>query len=261
MYKKLVLIAVCFLLLARPVSAQSANFLQSLDSKITTYRSLINDYRSKEDQFSIAANQYYNLKTLRSQEEAVIAARVLFVSRADVMISYLETLKFALTEGTGVELSRRDVLIAEIDNFIIGLKVHRQKAEIATDRLLIEEQALYFENLEKSLISVIYRALSLYKIGQMQGTLDQVKLVQTALTEYIANSNLSATAKNEKQRGMDELERNLTEIQLNITNTLVIYDEEIKRFDSGSFRTIQTSLSKGFTILTQTINFTKELAQ
>lgn len=92
------------------IHAQVPTPLPTLNDLHNQYRAALVDYRTKEDQFSIAAQQYYTLKTLAAEETAVKAARDVDLSRVDTLLIYIQALRTSLDTNNGIELSRKNTL-------------------------------------------------------------------------------------------------------------------------------------------------------
>jgi hypothetical protein len=233
-----------------PLATLKASYKQSLDV-----------YRSSEDQFYIASQQYYQLRTLSSQSEAVKAARQVMLNRADTLLVYLQMLQTALATNPGIEITRRNAVDNQITLLVDALKRHRSRVEIATDRIIIEQEAAFMDATQPTFTQVSYQALSLIKIGAVQAAVDQLTLAQSALVSYISTAPISETNRTEKERGNDEITRSLTEMKNTITDALLAYDQSVDNTDSSSFHSIQQTLGTAYGNLTQNLEYIKELSQ
>ncbi len=232
-----------------------------LDDLKLQYRASLDKYRSSEDQFSIAASQYYNLKTLASQEEAVRAAREVGLARVDTLLIYIQALRTTLDTKNGIELARKNSLQKQFDLLVDNLKRHRARLEIATDRLKIEDENVFMENQAELIQALCYEALSLIKIGAVQAALDQLVITKDGLDQYISTAKISETTRSEKQRGSEELARSIEDVKRNLSLSLTAYDTGLENADSSLFRKVQDTLNPAYTGLTQGQEFVKELAQ
>ncbi len=262
--RALLFILAAALLLVFPrskVTAQVPTPLPTLADLKIQYRTSLDLYRSKEDQFSIAAAQYYNLGTLASQEEAVRAAREVGLARVDTLLIYIEALRTTLEIKNGIELNRKDTLQRQFTLLVDSLKKHRARFEIATNRLQIEDENTFMENQQDLIEALCYEALSLIKIGASQAALDQLVITKDELDKYIATVKISETARTEKQRGSDEIGRTIENIRSTINLTLTKYDEGLENSDNSLFRQVQEMLLPAYANLTQALEFVKELSQ
>lgn len=259
----LFLLSLAFLLLVptpRAV-AQVPTPLPTLEELKLQYRLSLDAYRTKEDQFSIAAQQYYTLRTLASQEEAVKAAREVGLARADTLLIYIQALRTTLDTKSGIELNRKDTLQRQFDLLVDSLKKHRSRFEIATDRLQIEAENNFMEEQQPLIEALSYSALSLIKIGAAQAALDQLVTTKDELDKYILGAEISETQRSEKQRGSDELGRTIDNIKATITLALTDYDTGLGNADNSLFRKVQDILLPAYSGLTQALEFVKELAR
>lgn len=241
--------------------AQEATSLPSLPDLKIQYRASLDAYRTKEELFSIAAQQYYTLKTLASGEEAVRAAREVNLARVDTVLIYIQNLRTTLDTNNGIELSRGESLQKQFDLLVEALKRHRSRVEIATTRQLIEQENLYLESLQESIEALCYEALSLIKIGSIQAALDQLIVTKDELDKYILEAKTSETVRSEKQRGAEEITRSIDSIKTNINLALESYDKELENADLSLFQKVQELLEPGFAGLTQALEFVRELAK
>lgn len=241
--------------------AVSATPLPVLSDLKTQYRRALDEYRVKEDQFSIASQQYYALKTLAAQEEAVRATREVNIARVDTILIYIQTLRATLDTNQGIEISRKNVLQTQFTLLVDSLKRHRSRVEIANNRIQIEQENIFMQNQQDQIAALCYQALSLIKIGLIQSALDQLVLTQTTVNEYISTAAISETVRTEKQRGSDEVTRSIDTIKLTIATATQVYDEGSERPDSSLFRGVQDALVPAYSNLTQAGEFIKELAQ
>ncbi len=254
-------LAVCFLLL---VVSGTVAYAQdpSLIALKNAYKRSLDEYRVKEDLFFVASQQYNALKTLAAQEEAVRAAREVMQVRADTMLSYYQALQASLDATPGVELSRKAAFTNQLALFVETIKAHRSRLEIATDRLVIEREANFFESLEPQALLNAYQGLSLLKIGQLQTSLDRLGVVKEQVDNAIANNtSMSETTRTEKERGSAEVARSIQTAMDQLKGTIGQFDKDLSHTDASSFHQIQSKLSVTYGVLTQGVEFLQELAR
>jgi hypothetical protein len=256
-----VLLALLLILPVHVAFAQVPTPLSTLDDLKFRYRASLDLYRSKEDQFSIAAQQYYVLGTLAAQEEAVRSAREVGLARVDTLLIYIEAIRLTLESNTGIELNRKDTLQRQFSLLVDNLKKHRSRLEIVTNRLQIEDENFYLEGQQKLIEALCYEALSLIKIGAAQKALDQLVITKDELDKYISVAKISETARTERQRGSDEIGRSIENIRSTINLTLTEYDEGLEGADNSLFRKVQEQLGPAYRGLTQALAFVKELSK
>ena len=267
MRRCLFILAVVFLLiLPSPVAyAQTASPdatpLPALSDLKDQYRKSLDDERAKEDQFSIASQQYYTLQTLAAESDAVRAAREVDLARVDTLLIYLQTLHTTLDTNLGIELSRKTTLEQQLDLLVDTLKRHRARVEIATNRIQIEQENVFLANQEATIEGLCYEALALIKIGAVQAALDQLVLTQQSVNDYIASAPISETTRTDKQRGSDEVSRSIDTIKQILSDAMNTYDSNIQHSDSTLLTQVQGVLGPAYANLTQSLEFIKELSQ
>lgn len=258
---------VCFFfLLALPIPRSKAQDTVStpppnIEDLRTQYRKSLDDYRNKEDQFSIASQQYYTLKTLASQEDAVHATRDVELARVNTILIYIQNLRATLDAHSGVELSRKMALGKQFDLLVTTLKEHRSRVEIAINRIQVEQENVFMEKQQDTVTALSYEALSLIKIGAIQAALDQLVVTQQSVNDYIAKAPISETTRLEKQRGSDEVTRSIDTIKQTVARAMNTYDVGLTHVDNSFFRKIQEILGPAYGNLTQSLEFVKELSQ
>ncbi|PWU22499.1 hypothetical protein C5B42_05790 [Candidatus Cerribacteria bacterium 'Amazon FNV 2010 28 9'] len=256
--------SIALLLVAQPTlaaHAQTATPTTSIADMQQQYSQLLNSYRNSEEQFSIAAQQYYQLKTLASQRDAVTAARQVMLDRVDTLLIYIQILKTTLDTNPGIELTRKSALESQIALLTDMLNRHRARVEIATDRTTIEQEATFMDTQTPTILADCYEALSLIRIGAVQAAIDQLAISQDTLNTYIASAPISETVRTDKQRGSDQISSDLSTMHDTMTQVLAKYDQSIDHFDASSFHQIQTQLTPLFTLLNQNVEYIQELSR
>ncbi len=226
------------------------------------YRNLLEVYRTKRELYTVSVQQYYNLKTLASQEEAVRIGRDLFLTRVDVTLIYLNMLSQALSNRQTIDVQRRNEILGRLTLTMDELKTHRTRVDIATDRLKVDEEALWFSQRQKDYLKLVDLAQSLIKIGRMQESLDEVTQAKERIKNWVQFAPISETRRVEKRRGIDELERTLTAVADSLIGANALYEEYSTRSTTETKGSeISETLSKGYIKLLQGISFAKELSQ
>lgn len=252
-----IVLIVILLTTEMPVSAQETQDLTTLQ---TNYRQLLDEYRKQEEQFSISATQYYQLKTLASQEDAVQKMREVMLTRADVLITYFTILQTEMDQQPGIELSRKAIVDTKISTALDSLRQHRNRVDVATDRISVDQEAAYLEAQGKNLIAVSSQTQALLKIGAVQNALDHLVITKQKADTYIASANVSETVRLEKQRGSDELGRTTTSITQSIADTMTSYDREAQNSNNQQIGdTISSQLAGAYSSLNTGLTFLKEL--
>lgn len=225
------------------------------------YRSLIEKYRLQQDQFSIASSSYYSLKTFAAQEEAVQSGRDLFLTRADVLISYYLGLQETLATQSTLNQDNKDALNAQLVGVLEKLGQHRARVDIATDRVRLAQETAWMKTEEKELLLISDRASALIRIGQLQSAFIKLKDVRDHIQAVIQASSMSETKRVEKFRGIEEIDRNLVAAQSQLAQANLLYTDSVARSsNAGVNAQVSDQLSGAFIKMLASISFALELS-
>lgn len=224
------------------------------------YRSLIEKYRLQQDQFSIASSSYYSLKTFAAQEEAVQSGRDLFLTRANVLISYYVGLQETLAAQSTLNPANKDALNAQLLTVLDKLQQHRARVDIATDRVRLAQETTWMKTEEKELLLISDRASALIRIGQLQSAFNKLKDVRDHIQAVIQASPMSETKRVEKFRGIEEIDRNLVSAESQIAQANLLYTDSVSRSsNAGVNAQVSDQLSGAFIKMLTSISFALEL--
>lgn len=232
------------------VKAEAPQYLAALDA-----------YRTKEQQYQVAYQQYLQLNTLASQEEAVIKTKDALISRATLINLYFSLVMDALKQTQGVELSAQATQLTALQTEIDNTSQHIKRVEGISDRIALETEAQAFSDREKSLVKVVYQTLSLMKIAKMQQALDQFQRPVMILTESLNASASSQLLLDKRRRGIDEINRKLDLVKLTITEATDEYVRVSLRqtFTKEDYATITSDLGSGYAALKLALSYAQEL--
>ncbi len=227
-----------------------------------TYVDTLDQYRTKEQKFFIIREQYKQLQTLASLEDAVKAAKDVQIARIDTLLSYFSTLQLYVNNLKGADLQKKMDLSGRLQQVILELGIAKQQVQKATDRIALDKLSTTYESRNSAYVSVAYATLSLIRIANMQTATDQLGLLSSQVFETIQQSSPSANVMSEKQRAYDELARAIGTIKEFITKAMNRYESNIGNdFTQSSYSQLVDILGSGFTKLKQGESFIKELAQ
>ncbi|MBP9700187.1 hypothetical protein KBD71_02800 [Candidatus Woesebacteria bacterium] len=225
------------------------------------YRNLIEKYRLQQDQFSIASSSYYSLKTFAAQEEAVQSGRDLFLTRANVLISYYLGLSETLIAQSTLNQANKEALNAQLVSVLEKLGQHRARVDIATDRVRLAQETAWMKTEEKELLLISDRASALIRIGQLQNAFNQLKDVRNHIQAVIQASPMSETKRVEKFRGIEEIDRNLVSAESQLAQANLLYTDSVTRSsNAGVNNQVSDQLSGAFIKMLASISFALELA-
>lgn len=177
-----------------------------------TYRNELTIYRSDEKTFQVAKDQYYQLLTLASLDEAVKQTRQVMLTRLDVLQAYFAIVRVTFANTKGIDPSVKTSLLANLDALVADLKTHQQQVSAATDRPSLLDVATKFSFLSPRILYLSDQISDLVTYGNLQTVFDKMSIIkhdfQTQFPQFITDPLLLA----QKQRGLDEVQRNLDQI-------------------------------------------------
>ena len=176
------------------------------------YRVLLEQYREAEREYFIAKEQYLKLFTLASQETAVNQARQAMLLRIDVLITYISMLSEMLEDTTGIPLENKQPLLVELNILVDELSRHKVETENAVDKVAIDREADSFSVFFPDITAKSYQALAYIRYGRLMTAFDKMQVVYSALSSEIKQSQSSTRVKAEKERGLEEVKRNLEQL-------------------------------------------------
>lgn len=253
---------VVLFLSATAVFAQDAAHPAELELTRKTYVDTLDQYRNKEQKFFVIREQYKQLQTLASLEDAVTASKDVQIARIDTLLAYFNTLQLYVNDLKGADLQKKMDISGRLQQVILELGIAKQHVQKATDRIALDKLSTTYESRNSAYVSVAYATLSLIRIANMQTATDQLGLLSSQVFETIQASSPSANVMSEKQRGYDELARNIGTIKEFITKAMNRYDSNLGNdFTQSSYSQLVDILGSGFTKLKQGESFIKELAK
>ncbi len=224
------------------------------------YRQFLSTYRTQSDAYIVSSKQYYTLKTLASQEEAVRVTRDLFLTRADILRTHFALLSANVQRYDQVPQAERDKLLGEIASEAAQMDEHRKRVDIAINRPAIDEEALWLKTHQKPITELSGQAQTLVQIGALNESLQTLETVRSEIESFVQAAPISETARTEKMRGVDELRRTLTAAQSEVDTVLNAYIEASKRGNSVQGSQSLGLLTSAHTKILRAIEFAKELA-
>lgn len=261
-YRAIFVSSVALFLSATAVFAQDAIHPSELELARKTYVDTLDAYRSKEQKFFVIREQYKQLQTLASLEDAVKASKDVQISRIDTLLAYFNTLQLYVNDLKGADLQKKADISQRLQQVVLELGISKQQVQKATDRIALDKLSTSYESRNTIYISTAYATLSLIRIANMQTATDQLGLLSSQVFETIQSSSPSANVLSEKQRGYDELSRTIGTIKEFITKAMNRYDSNAgNEYTQSTYTQLVDLLGSGFTKLKQGESFIKELAQ
>ncbi len=226
----------------------------------TLYRDQVEAYRQAYKDFTIAKTNYFNVQTLTALEEAVASTRTVMDSRSKVMITYLEFLVATLEDTSGVELSLKQESLKQLNSMVVALRIHREDIALVKDRAGVNNLADSFVPYAQQYEQVVYKAMALIKIGQVQAVYDRAVLTKQEIAKLQESEEVNAVVQAKRERAYHEIERNFGKInsQLNQLNVR-INQAKPESFTQSFYERVLEDLEPIFIQLTKALSYLEEL--
>jgi RAQPRD family integrative conjugative element protein len=222
------------------------------------YRGELEEYRRLEDRYTVSKQQHIKLNTLASLEEAIAASQSAMESRARVLKTYLQILKVALLQQTGIDVKQKESAVAAIDGVSEKLTAHHAIFAEPLDKVKLQQVSTNFVLLREEIEDTSYRALSLLTIGQLQTVYDNSSLLVEDMKTELATHG-GALKQAERKRGFEETQRNLEAIKpaLEEAHQTTANSQDSKY--EFAYGRVTKDLRGTYTDLSQILSFLKEL--
>ena len=219
-------------------------------------------YRSVESAFVRAKEQYIQIKTLASMEEAIKASKLAQESRIETLKSFFNALYLTVSETKGLEIQTKEQQLQNIQATLDLLEKQKIELQKANDKLSLDKVTKDFEADQSKYNQTTYSALTFVRIARVQSALDQLGLAAQTVYDDFQNKQLDATQAATKQRAYDELVRLIVRLK---EDMLKIRTNESQRTIQGaqlsSYTDVLGNLSNVYAGLRRGYNFVTELNQ
>lgn len=238
----------------------SQNFDDEINTVRDTLRGQLEEYRNEEKKYIVAINQYQQLNTLTSLEEAVMSTKSLLLIRTQVLHSYFTLLRLRVINTTGIEIQEKEYVISQLEKSLSDLRNYQIYVESQNNREQINAAANQFLPIYQELTNLSLYTQMLIQAGQLQNIYDQSLVVY----QQIKNEKpveIDKLKEAEINRAFDETEQLFQSNQQKFTalwqniktqrqenKSWLNYNEQMNR----EFNSLYASLSK-------TLSYLKEL--
>jgi len=236
---------------------------ERLDNEIVTlkasYQSQLENYLYQEKLYRIAYDQYKQLQTLVSIEDLTQKAKILGLSRDEVLISYLDLLRLNLIATEGIELSLKNKYLSQLEASIVYLKEHQENLKNLNERDQVSVSLSTFAKDQKDLNKQAKEVLVLLAIGNLQMIYDKSFILKKDIDLYLENKGtLSLPTIN---RASDETNRSLSSAKLKLD---AFWAETLKRNETNWYLSrfyddLPRTLNPIYVNLSQSISYLNEL--
>lgn len=243
---------------AAPSTSAATETLTSLRDK---YRQQLAVYRDSERAFTIANQQYQKLKTLAALEELVTATRAVMLARILVLETYTTLVQETLKQTSGIELQRKNEQVRALGDLVSQLKQHQLLIEASTDRTKLADAAAIYTPLHQIAQEQNHKAMGMIATGRVQTMFDQVKIAKNIVSAYVDQTETNSLRKAEKQRGLAEVERNLTATGADLEKITAEDAKAAARASVSSFPRLIEQLTQVYGGVTRTLTYLQEVVQ
>lgn len=223
------------------------------------YLAEVEAYRRSEQNFKVLKQQYANLNTLKSLEEATVATKQAMYERSRVLTTYLEIVYFTLLDTGGINLQAKDTEVKALERQIEEMRAHTQIIEKASSRDDVNQLRDEFKLLQPELEDASYRSMSLISLGRHQTVYDQSVLIIEDLNSELLTATISSLQRSKLERAFTETDRNLESAKASIDKIVAYYDREDKLFNKQQHQRILKDLGGIYAQLSQVLFYLEEL--
>jgi hypothetical protein len=239
---------------------QTNVFTTQMSQLQAQYTQQLESYRTDERNFTLAKEQYTQLQTLTSLEDAVKSTKAVMESRLIVIRTYVQMLRLTLTQTTGIDLSAKTTQLTKIDGLVTDIKNHQTELDAASDRSQLQKVATDFAALQPKIQSVAFQSLSFIAYGKVRAVYDKTVAVEGEISDHVNQSETDALRLAEKKRGFDEVDRNLQSVDAALKKTFFnITRTDQKEFTADSYSTMLQDLNTSYAGISRGISFLKEI--
>lgn len=235
------------------------NHAQQLNDLRNTYHGQLTQYRDDERNYTIAREQYAQLQTLASLEEAVKGTRKVMISRATLLETYYQMLLLSMDSATGVEVPLKNDQLQLLDSVYKGIKAHRANVEKASDRTSIDAMELEFAELARPIQLTAYRTLMMIAYGRAQSLYDNTLVVSRDFASQIDEEEKNPLVLAEKWRGFEEIGRTLRETDAQLKELEGTLKGDDKSFTESTYNRFTENLQEVYGSLSRTITYLDEI--
>jgi len=219
-----------------------------------TYLNTLEKYRTSEQQFGIAKQQYFQLGTLAALEQATQRSLKAQIDRNSVLDLYFQLLKSRFAQTAGIELREKKLEIDRMEFILDFLSTQKASLEKASTYQQLDKFNAELKETQESINTVAYETLILKKIGELQTVLDHLTSISAKVYDAVEKTP-------EKERGYAEITKTLKEADTSLNKTIRSYLEEIDSApsDADIYQEIIEALNDPYMKIKQAFKYLQEL--
>lgn len=234
-----------------------------LEKAKSDYQYQLDEYRQEYDDFDAKRTQYNSIHTFASQEELVLAAKIVMLRRVGVWRAYLQMLKVELIEAKGIDEVTRQRLINTFESWEIALDDHSERISNLETRDELVGESIYLNNQKNGLTLDTYVGLAHIKLAQLQHLLDGQRTLANEIVNQVQIQIKDTVTQESRLRGFEQVK----EIHQLVQNQLALVDAQVEKLELSTsdpvndYDEIITGLAPTYQQLNQSYAYIKELAK
>lgn len=235
--------------------------LQSLRDQ---YSLQIDKYKTDDRDYSIARDQYYQLQTLVSLEDAVKSTRQVLLSRLDVLLTYTQMMRLQLIQTDGIDLQLKQTELKKIDILIQDLKKNQALTNGALDKAHIDQAIIQFNAMSDELKSYSNETRSLILYGNIQAVFDKTVAARDNIKTTIEQGEMDPLRLSEKKRAFDQIDQTVQATALQLKNILLQMQQLVSLNATSQTNTISNgdindSLGGAYAGISRALSYLREV--
>lgn len=131
-------------------------------------------YKKAHEEYVLARASYLQSKTIASQTKAQEATAKMLAARDQVLINYLTSIRFKLTETNGVYVGKKDEYTSLLDNEVSWLRTHRDSITPSLSLTDLEAKSEEGRVKYEETQIVVYKSLALVGNGKLDNLQSQL---------------------------------------------------------------------------------------
>lgn len=218
------------------------------------YRQSLEEYRSQERLYTVAYDQYVNLRTLATLEDLVIKTKAISLIRDQTLINYLELLKLNLYGSEGIELSVKNKYLDLLTEKIKFLKKHQEDLQGKSSQSEVQLSLDDFNQLS-DLNKISQQILALLTLSRFQRIYDLALPLKKDIDKFLNVAETSALSA--AVRASEETNKTLNRAETNLN----LLREKSKNPNSleSLYNNLTTELNPVYINLSQSLAYLEEL--
>lgn len=232
---------------ASNVVIQRQDLSQDIFDLQRSYRGQLDEYRRYEREYRLAFEQHAKLQTLASLEALVQATHRVMATRILVLETYFRLMRVTVLDAEGINLQHKERLLAATDEALTRIGTHKEVVARSQNRTALQQVVVEYEPLHKYLETVGNYGQAVILVGRLQNVYDNSYLLLAEVKEQDV-THLSALELSQRQRGIEEIEGSLQEVQQELqqatTELSVMWQRNTNYYELHYLPDVYDTLSK-----------------